>query len=52
MFVDTIHVSDGHLDRRYSDDVHFGATAKLHNESVSTVVNEMAGQMLFNYMCE
>merc|ERR1712013_234327 len=49
--VDTVHVSEGHLDRRYSDDVHFGATAQMHNASVSTVVNDMAGHIFFNYLC-
>lgn len=51
VLIDTVHVSDGHLNRHYSDDIHFGATAAQHYPGISMIVNEMAGQIVLNHLC-
>ena len=51
VLIDTVHVSEGHLNRHYSDDIHFGATAFEHYPGISTIVNDMAGHIVLNHLC-
>jgi hypothetical protein len=51
VLIDTVHVSDGHYNRHYTDDVHWGATAVEHYPGASTIVNDMAAQIVLNHLC-
>jgi len=52
VLMDTVHVSQGHLSAHdYTDDTHYGKTAVSHYANASTIVNDMAGHMVLNYLC-
>ena len=52
VLMDTVHVSMDHLNNNYSDDVHFGKIAARKFPNISTVVNDMSGHIILNYLCD
>merc|ERR1712154_282621 len=52
ILMDTVHASTGHLNGNYSDDVHYGRIAARHGGNISTIVNDMSGHIILNYLCD